>query len=240
MSNEYYTPTGWPGTSATGSSAPGRSEMIAIKAGFDKLPVLIANDNLPVVVNPTGTGLTVMSYADFIEAAGLGPTDTPTFLGTVIAAGGVGGGSAGTLTAICKAVAAIANNTATTVFTLTVPNSAQAACLRVTLMASLGAGGSVGADEASATASYDIVVARTAGVAVAATESVAYGAATANVAGANSPTISITLVKTGAVGVTNTVDVKITIARSGGASTNHTCFAKAELLNANGSGITIA
>lgn len=140
-----------------------------------------------------------------------------------------------------KAVAAIADNVATTVATITVPNSAQAAVLTLTLVGSLGAGGDIGAYEASAVNSYNIVVSRTAGVNAVAEISGAYGADASAVAGAATVTAAVTLgAVVGAVGDPNTVPVQVTIVKSGGASDNHTALLRWTLLNAVASGVTVA
>jgi len=140
-----------------------------------------------------------------------------------------------------KSVTSIADNTATATFTVTVPNAAHSAMLKVTLIGSLGAGGAVGANEATGTISYDFAIARTAGVATVVTASTAYGSATSAVAGA--ATITITAAASaisGANSATQTFTINVTIARGSGASTNHTCLCYGRLLNANASGITIA
>jgi hypothetical protein len=142
---------------------------------------------------------------------------------------------------LVKAVAAIADATGTAVLTVTIPNAAHSASLKVTLVGSLGAGGAIGANEASGTVSYDIGIARTAGVATVATVSTAYGSAMASVAGA--ATITVTAVASamaGAVGATQTFTVNVTITKGSGASANHTCRVLAELINANATGLTIA
>lgn len=150
----------------------------------------------------------------------------------------------GAVTAIAtkaKSFTAIANNTATDVLTVTVPNAAHSGTVRVILSGSLGAGGAIGANEATGNISYDFAIARTAGVATVVTPSAAYGSSTSAVAGA--ATITITAAASaisGAVGATQTFTVQVTIARGSGSSTNHTCMMRAELLNSNATGITVA
>lgn len=58
MSNEYFNPSGSPGTGAAGSSATMRSEFAAVAAGFALLPTMAANGNKIVTVNAGGTALT--------------------------------------------------------------------------------------------------------------------------------------------------------------------------------------
>lgn len=59
MPNDYYNSSGWPSTGATGTSAPARSELALVTAGFAKLPTITGNANKAVVVNAGATALTV-------------------------------------------------------------------------------------------------------------------------------------------------------------------------------------
>jgi hypothetical protein len=150
-------------------------------------------------------------------------------------------GSAVSRTEINKEVTGIADATATTVFTVTIPNAAHSASVNVTLNGRLGAGGAIGADEATGTISYIVSVARTAGANAVASISSAYGSATSSVAGAATITVAGTLgAVSGAVGAANTFTIRVTITKGSGASANHKCTATAALLNANATGITIA
>jgi hypothetical protein len=140
-----------------------------------------------------------------------------------------------------KSVTAIANATGTAVLTITVPNAAHSCQLYIEVCGSLGAGGAIGANEASATNCYTITIARTAGVNAVAAISSAGGAAAAAVAGAATVTCTAALsAVSGAVGASNTFTVNVTITRSTGSSTNHTCLVYAKLMNANTTGVTIA
>lgn len=154
------------------------------------------------------------------------------------------GGSSATTTSrteLNKSVTAIADNVATAVLTVTIPNAAHSASLLVRVTGSLGAGGAIGANEATATNSYVISLTRTAGVNAVATISPAFGVASSAVAGAATITSVATMsVVSGAVGATNTFTVNVTIVRGSGSSTNHTCLVFAQLMNANVTGITIA
>lgn len=152
-----------------------------------------------------------------------------------------GAGAVGSVDTIQKSTAAIANAVATTILTITIPNAAHSATIRVTVVGSIGAGGAIGANEASAANSYWVTVTRTAGVNAVATVSAAFGAAAAAVAGATTVTATLAAAAVvGAVGASNTIPLQITITRGGGSSTNHTCQAIAEVLNANATGITVA
>ena len=142
---------------------------------------------------------------------------------------------------INKAVTAFSNAVAKTVFTLTIPNAAHSASYLVRITGSLGAGGAIGANEASATNCYVVTLTRTAGVNAVAAISAAFGAAAAAVAGAATVTCTAALAAvSGAVGAVNTIDIQATISRAAGTSDNHTCVATASLINANATGITIA
>lgn len=161
--------------------------------------------------------------------------------GMTLANSGILAGGAVADTKMVKRVTSIADNTATTVLTITVPNAAHSASVRVTLTGSLGAGGAIGANEATESITYNIGVARTAGVAMNAVASTAYGDST-SVAVAGAATIAVTgalTLNAEGVGVSNTASFKVTIARGSGSSTNHTCLVMAEVVNANATGVTI-
>lgn len=142
---------------------------------------------------------------------------------------------------INKEVTAIADATATTVFTVTVPNASHSAVIEVNLAGKIGAGGAIGAGEATGNISYQIAIARTAGVNAVAGISAAYGSTTAAVAGATTITVAATLgAVAGAVGASNTFTIQVTITKGGGASANHTCLAYARVMNSNATGVSIA
>lgn len=154
------------------------------------------------------------------------------------------GGAAGaalTSTRLLKKVTAIADNTATAVLTVTVPNVAVAAVLNITILSSLGAGGAIGAFEVSNTGRGQIVIARTAGVATVATAATLASTASAAVAGATTATLAYAVsAMTGAVGVTQTFTVTVTIVKGGGSSANHQAVILADLLNSETGGATVA
>lgn len=156
---------------------------------------------------------------------------------------GLGGlpGAAVSANTLVKSVTGIADAAATGVLTLTVPNAAQAALLNIKILASLGAGGAVGADEASAVYENQVAIARTAGVATVATAGTAVLTASSAVAGAATITLTVAVsAMTGAVGAQQTFTVNVTIAHGTGASTNHRAIVVAELVNAEASGVTMA
>lgn len=55
MSNEYYTPSGWPATGASGASSNARSELQLLQAAFDMLPILFGNGGKVIVVKSSGS-----------------------------------------------------------------------------------------------------------------------------------------------------------------------------------------
>lgn len=71
MSNNYYTPTGSPATSSAATSSTIRNEFNIIEDGFDKLPGMSGNSNLPVSVNEGETALEAISIESFLDRLGL-------------------------------------------------------------------------------------------------------------------------------------------------------------------------
>ncbi len=180
---------------------------------------------------------------------GWAPASTMASLDTVLARGGqantlmFGGSAGGVLSAATqiKTTTAIADATGTPTNTVTIPNAAVSASLKIILVGSLGAGGAIGANEASGTVAYDVAITRTAGVNATAIISTAYGSAMTNVVGAATITVTAALSAiAGAVGAVNTVTVNVTITKGGGTSTNHTCVTHAVLTNANAAGATLS
>lgn len=142
---------------------------------------------------------------------------------------------------LAKTVTGIADNVATAVFTVTVPNAPHTATIALTLTASLGAGGAVGAFEANATAYGQIIVSRRTGLATVATAAALTSTASAAVAGAATITLAYALSgMTGGNGATQTFTINVTITRGSGTSTNHQVVLEAVVWNANANGITIA
>lgn len=162
---------------------------------------------------------------------------------TELSLGGTGvPGEATVQTSVTKAVSAFADTVAKAVFTVTVPNAAHNALITIDALGILGAGGAIGAGEASRSVTYQVAISRTAGVAVVPSLSSAIGGASALVAGGDAITSVVATLSgiTGAVGATNTFQVLFAITRSGAGATNHTGVFSARVLNANASGITIA
>lgn len=151
-------------------------------------------------------------------------------------------GGPGVYSCVSKTITGIADATATTVLTVTVPNSAHAAMIDVDVIGILGAGGAVGADEAARVVKYQLTVVRTAGVAAVVAVSSAIGGAAANVAGATTvaSVVVTATAMTGANSATQTFNIQVNITKTGGASTNHVALISASVLNHNVSGVTMA
>lgn len=143
---------------------------------------------------------------------------------------------------IIKAASGIADAVSTSSgITVTVPNAAHSATIRVRYKGSIGAGGAIGANEATGTVGYDISIARTAGLDTVVTYSAALGTAIAGVAGSTVMTITGAASSiSGASSATQTFTLNVTISHTLGSSTNHTCNTFAEMVNANSSGVTMA
>lgn len=155
-------------------------------------------------------------------------------------AGGVAGGVLTTAQTI-KRVTAIADATATSVLTITVPNVTAAASVRVTLNGALGAGGAVGAGEANGTVSYDFVIGRFAGNVATILIATAYGSAMTLSAGAATVTVTAAAsTVTGGATASNSFTVNVTITKGSGSSANHTCVVWGTVLNSLAGGVTIA
>lgn len=219
--------------------------------GTDAQNLLVNKAAAAGIAEPTG-GLSQQDMAALVIANLLQDSPPLATAGAVAGAGTFGtvgstvmnyGGAAAaasTVSQLVKVVTGIADNTATTVLTITVPNAAHAACIQVTLVGQAGASGAIGAFEDVTSVSYNISVARTAGVAMGATVSTAFGSAAAVVVGAGTMTCvgAITLNGEG-VGATNTGSFKVTIDQSS-TSTLHRCLVYATIINANAAGITIS
>lgn len=149
-------------------------------------------------------------------------------------------GAALTYNTLRKRVSAIVDNTATTVLTITVPNVLASAGIKVTLVGIAGASGAIGAGEDVTSVSYYISVTRTAGVAMAAVASTAFGSAAAAVTGAGTMTTVAAITLNGeGVTVTNTASFKVTIDQSS-TSSLHKCLVYAECYNDLAGGVTIS
>jgi hypothetical protein len=161
-------------------------------------------------------------------------------LGGAGGVGGLNGAPAVSSGKLIKRVIGIPDNTPTAILAATILNVAQSELLRITLLASLGAGGAIGANETSGSVSYDFDIARRPGISTGASSSAPITPVSAAVAGGAAITVTAAGVITGAVGNAQTLTINVTIARGSGASTNHTCVVVAEIINANAQGVTIS
>lgn len=195
-----------------------------------------SNDSYKLKYQQNGTLVTVPDSTNGVVTAG--PfIQAPA--GTAVA--GVVAGGASTSYTVSKLKTAIADATATTVFTVTVPNQACAAGIFIEVLGSLGAGGAIGAFEVNSSSSYVMSVSRTAGVSAVIATSSQLGVASAAVAGATTLTATVAAsAVTGAVGVLETFTIQVTLTKGGGASAAHQCILEATVINATAAGITIA
>jgi hypothetical protein len=146
-----------------------------------------------------------------------------------------GAGAANSLHDLLVVSKAVPDNTATDLITVTVPNSSQSASIKIWFTA---ASGGTDAYESTRAAQGMISIARTTGVNVVA------GAATlelpviATVSGGDTFTLAYGVsAVTGAVGAVNTFTIQVTLNSVGNQAL--TCMARAELMNAVGTGVTM-
>ena len=147
---------------------------------------------------------------------------------------------AGTVTSavkLVKKITGIADNTATTALTVTIPNGNHAAAIKLMMLSS---NGGTDAFESSRVATGHVVVARTTGVNAVAAAATIDDAAIATVSGGATHTLAYGVSAiSGAVGATNTFTITVTIDDSGNLGSNQ-LVVLAELLNAEATGITIS
>lgn len=161
--------------------------------------------------------------------------------------GNLSNGAGVLTTTLPKTVLAIADDTATTMFTVTIPNPTtyHSAVIDVTLLGIAGAGGAVGAGESCSASFYQVVVTRTVGVAaVAAISTPTSAVAAASAVSGGDQIVTPLLVTLGAITggatATETFTIQVTIDDDTGSATNHVCVAYASVLNALAGGVTIA
>lgn len=203
------------------------------------------------------TNLSQLVYGDIRSTVNTGGAGSPNLSAVIIrpspstfvgfdATGNIalyGYSELGVATVSNKPVIAIANNTATAILAVTVPNTALAQnnVLRVQISSELGGGGAVGAGEATGAVSYDFAIVRVGGATTVIGASTAYGAASALSSGAATiTTTAAASAVTGAATVTQTFNINVTIAAGSGNSTNHVDNVTATLLAPNPGNITFA
>ena len=165
---------------------------------------------------------------------------TPVFVvadGGIVTHGGIAASATTVTSPLPKKITAIADNVATAVFTVTIPNANHAAAIRLMFVSSNG-----GADafESSRAASGMVVFARVAGAVAVATAATIDDAAIATVGGGATHTLAyaVSAVSGGAT-ETNTFTITVTIDDSGNLGSNQVMVI-AELLNAEATGVTIS
>jgi hypothetical protein len=213
------------------------------KSGNVAAPTYSFNGNSKTGFHSSATDL----LDDVINGAVVGQTGTngemmtALMLGTPVNGTVPNQGAATCLFKDNKKVTAIADATATAVLTVTIPNAAHSALLKLKYLGILGAGGAIGAGEAVAGGEVVICFTRTAGVASVINLATASGTCTAAVAGATTVTATIdNAAVAGANSAQQTFAIRITITKGGGASANHVALLDYELHNLNGTGITVA
>lgn len=159
--------------------------------------------------------------------------------------GATAGGAAVSAYSTLKQVTAIADDVATTVFTVTVPNppagTPVCAAIDLTFLGILGAGGAVGAGESISGGTAVVGVTRTNGLAAVVNASTLAQTYTATVAGGDTNVFAYSVsAVSGGNTATQTFTIQVTIDDDTGAATNDICVAYATVLNANASGATIA
>ena len=146
-------------------------------------------------------------------------------------------GDAGAMGQITVLKTGIANNTATAVIAVTVPNGNHNAGIFLEVVGHLGAG--TDASESTRVLRGAVAIARQTGVAAVATAATAESAQIATTAGGGTLTLAYGVSAiSGAVGATNTFNITVTAVVTG-TITNHTALVSARLLNSSAGGVTI-
>ena len=173
-------------------------------------------------------------FRNIAAAAGFGPGDAEKLADSVEIVSG--NGEATSRECLLFKKTGIADNTATAIITVTIPNAAHAACLRLLFLSSNG-----GADtfESSRTAQGLVVFQRSAGaVAVATAATIADGQiATDATGGSATHTLAYAVsAVTGAATAVNTFNITVTLDTSGSTVAQIVVFA--ELINSEPNGVT--
>lgn len=151
---------------------------------------------------------------------------------------GVSLGAAGSESTLVVRKTGIANNSATAMITVTVPNSAHNAAIFLDILAHLGTGTDV--SESSRCATGVVVLARKSGVDTVATVSTLAQAQIATTAGGGTLTLAYDVsTLTGTSSQTQTFTIRLTLVVTG-TITDHTAVISARLLNSLATGVTMA
>lgn len=147
-------------------------------------------------------------------------------------------GAAGNVSTLSGLKTAIADNTATSIIRVTVPNGNQNAAIELSLVAWLGAGTDV--SESTRYAFGAVVLARQTGVATVAAVATLASAQIATVGSGGTLTLAYGVsAVAGAVGVEQTFDIQVTLVKTG-TITDLSCMFSAALMNGQDIGVTIA
>lgn len=185
----------------------------------------------------------------YVNATVTNPTvTTPTMTSPIITGSeqfGAATGAAASYVKIIKQVTAFTDTVAKDVFTVSIPipaaTSSHNCTIRVTVLGVMGAGGTVGAGESASGSEYVMSVARYVGTTAVIATSSQVGVANGKVASADTLTATIAAsAVTGGTSAAETFTIQCTMTKGGGASAAHQGVFIAELINLNGSGITIA
>lgn len=219
-----YTATGINDTNSNevvkyGETASAVNELTITNAITATPPVLSAtggDTNIDLKLDPKGTGSIIEDCAgEFLGGASAAVT---------------------TLHRLLNRKTPVTDNTATDLFTVTIPNGDHAACVRVLALATL-----IGADnrESSRVVEYMVILTRVTGTAAVAAISAAVGAQIATLGGGATLTLTLGVSAiSGAAGATNTFTIQVTTV--GSVAQNSRVTAIAELLNMEATGVTIA
>lgn len=146
--------------------------------------------------------------------------------------------AAGSQASIIVRKTGIANNTATSIITVTVPNAAHNAAIFLDILAHLGTG--TDASESSRCATGVVVLARTSGADTVAVASTIAQTQIATVSGGGTLTLAYGVSAiSGAAGATQTFGIQLTLVVTG-TITDHTAVVSARLVNSAATGVTMA
>lgn len=178
----------------------------------------------------------IRAAAGVVEAFDAAGATMGSFLAASYLHGATAGGATSSRSIILKKTG-IADNSATSVITVTVPNANHAACVKLRILSS---NGSTDAFESSRCAEGLVVVARTSGLATVAAAATLTLTQIATVAAGATHTLAYGVTSiSGANNATQTFDITVTIDDSGNLGSNQ-AVVLAEVLNAEATGVTIA
>lgn len=203
-----------------------------------------AGDTTTTIVNASQGGARTYTIPDagasasFVMTEGAQTKNGKLTLGAASFALNGAAAAAGSQDTLVVRKTGIADNTATDVITVTVPNANHNAAIELLILAHLGTG--TDASESSRCATGIVVLARTTGVATVAAASTLAQAQIATVAGGGTLTLAYGVsAMTGAAGATQTFTIQLTLVVTG-TITDHTAVVSARLLNSLGTGVTMA